>query len=63
MSKEVDFTENSNMFLGLLTRKLNDEKKKLRRNIRENEGRWTRDEHNQFISEILRIGIKNWKKV
>lgn len=28
-----------------------------------NEGRWTADEHDKFISEILRIGIHNWKKV
>ncbi len=27
------------------------------------EGRWTREEHSIFISEVLRIGIKNWKKV
>ena len=28
-----------------------------------NEGRWTDKEHRLFISEILRIGIKNWKQV
>lgn len=27
------------------------------------EGRWTKEEHNSFVNEILRVGIKNWKKV
>lgn len=28
-----------------------------------NEGRWTKEEHAMFVSEVLRIGIKNWKKL
>lgn len=28
-----------------------------------NEGRWTKNEHQVFISQILKCGIKNWKKV
>jgi hypothetical protein len=27
------------------------------------QGRWTSEEHSLFISEILKSGIRNWKKV
>jgi hypothetical protein len=27
------------------------------------EGRWSREEHKIFLEEIIKIGIKNWKKV
>ena len=27
------------------------------------EGRWSREEHKIFLDEIIKIGIKNWKKV
>ena len=28
-----------------------------------NDGRWSKEEHNIFVYEILRHGIQNWKKV
>jgi hypothetical protein len=36
---------------------------KLLHKLQFREGRWTKEEHNIFINETLRIGIKNWKKV
>lgn len=27
------------------------------------EGRWTKEEHRVFVEEILKFGIRNWKKV
>jgi len=41
--------------------KINKSKNIINKNT--NEGRWTKEEHDKFISEILRIGIHNWKKV
>jgi hypothetical protein len=33
------------------------------RNGKINIGRWTKEEHSLFVNEVLKNGIKNWKKV
>jgi hypothetical protein len=31
--------------------------------VKLNDGRWTKEEHKEFIDALLELGIRNWKKV
>ncbi len=66
MTEEYDLPNNNEFEVKKLSYLAKDKRNEHQINYlrrKQNDGRWTEEEHNIFISEILRIGIKNWKKV
>jgi len=60
MSKILDPNDK---FINYFSNSVLEKRKKNYSKSKVNGGKWTSDEHNTFISEILKIGINNWKKV